>query len=108
MQSSEIMQALRASVTAIEHWHCISTANISTWLMWLGGAMALLLAGVGGERIKILGRWKSNIIMRYLHTTARPLLQSFASCMVENGNYNLLPGEKDHLVPDEDSQGQGP
>lgn len=64
--------------------------------------MALLLTGVGGERIKILGRWKSDAIMRYLHTTARPLLRSFAMRMVKHGDYNLLPGEEDHLIPDED------
>lgn len=62
--------------------------------------MALLLAGVGGERIKILGRWKSDAVMRYLHTTARPLLRGFAMCMVEHGDYTLLPGEE-FMVPDD-------
>lgn len=67
-----------------------------------GGAIALLLTGVGGKQIKILGCWKSNAIMRYLHTTARPLLQGFAVHMVEHGNYNFLPEEEDHLIPDDD------
>lgn len=101
MRSEEITRALRAAARAIGHWHGVSLNDISTYSMRLGGAMALLLAGVGGERIKILGRWKSNAIMRYLDTTARPLLHGFVMHMVKHGDYNLLLVEK-FMMPDDE------
>jgi len=57
-----------------------------------GGAMALLLSNVYTDRIKLLGRWRSDAMMRYLHTTARPLMQHFATSMVANGEYAQIPG----------------
>jgi len=61
--------------------------------------MALLLVGVGGERIKIIRRWRSDAIMRHLHTTSRLLLRGFAMWMVEHGDYAVHPGEEDYLIP---------
>lgn len=80
----------------------LSPMDVSTRLMHAGGAMALLLAGVGVERIKLLGRWCSDIVMRYLHTTARPLLRGFTTRMVTHGEYVLLPGQPPFSDPVDD------
>ncbi len=39
-----------------------------------GGAMALLCAGVSGERIRMVGRWRSDELYRYLHVQAQPVM----------------------------------
>lgn len=57
--------------------------------------MALLLTTIGRERIKILGWWWSDVMMRYLHTSACPVLQGFAACMVHHREYALIPGSED-------------
>jgi hypothetical protein len=59
--------------------------------MRAGGAMVLLLSNVDTDKIKLLGRWRSDAMMRYLHTTARPLVQGFAANMVSNGDYVQIP-----------------
>ena len=102
IKSTEITSALRCAAHAIGHRHGVAAKDVSTRSMRSGGAMALLLAGVGGERIKILGRWRSDAIMRYLHTTARPILRGFASRMVAHGDYALLPGEEEYMLPEEE------
>lgn len=62
--SADITTALRAIATICGVSFGISPSDISTRGMRAGGAMALLLAGVRGERIKILGRWRSDVMMR--------------------------------------------
>ena len=53
--------------------------------------MALLCAGVDNDRIKLVGRWRSDAMMRYLHTQAAPLMSPLAPLMVQHGTYALLP-----------------
>ena len=55
--------------------------------------MALLLGGVNYNKIKLLGRWRSDAMMVYLHTSARPLMKNFANVMVENGDYAQIPAD---------------
>ena len=59
--------------------------------MRYGGAISLLLGGVNYNKIKLLGRWRSNETMMYLHTSARPLVQGFASTMVTHDNNAQIP-----------------
>lgn len=63
VRSTEITAALRIAAHYIDHCHGIRPGNIPTWSMQSGGAMALLLAGVGRQRIKILGRWRLDAII---------------------------------------------
>lgn len=60
------------------------------------GAMALLCAHVDTDKIRLLGRWRSDEMFRYLHVQAEPLMRNFASKMVQGGNFVLTPN---HLVP---------
>ena len=61
--------------------------------MRAGGAMALLLGDVDYDKIKLLGRWRSDAMMVYLHTSARPLMQNFANVMVNHGDYAQIPAD---------------
>ncbi|EJK61127.1 hypothetical protein THAOC_18433 [Thalassiosira oceanica] len=60
---------------------------------------ALLLANVDTNVIRLIGRWRSDEMLRYLHVQAAPLMQDYARRMVAGGHYNLLPNAQ--LVPQE-------
>jgi len=53
--------------------------------------MALLLAKVDPDLIRLVGWWRSDVIMCYLHTTAKSFNQGIAARMVSHGNYALIP-----------------
>ena len=57
--------------------------------------MALLVANVDPDIIKILGRWRSDEMFRYLHLTAEPIMRHFAAKML-NADFTLAPSQ---LVP---------
>jgi hypothetical protein len=47
-----------------------------------GGASALLHAGVDGDRIRLLGRWRSDEMYRYLHVQSQPTMSGIAAAML--------------------------
>ena len=58
-----------------------------------GGAMALLCGNVDTtDKISLLGRWKSDAMLRYLHVKALPLSYRFSERMIAHGNFTLYPG----------------
>ena len=59
--------------------------------MRAGGAMALLTAHVDTDTIRLVGRWRSNVMLRYLHTTAQTFTAGLASRMVQHRDYALIP-----------------
>jgi hypothetical protein len=60
--------------------------------MRAGGAMALLCGKVDANIIRLVGRWKSDAMFRYLHAQALPLVQNLASTMLTHGSFTLAPG----------------
>ena len=57
------------------------------------GANALLCAGVDTDVIRLLGRWRSDEMLRYLHTQAIPVMRDFARKMLAGGNFTLIPNQ---------------
>ena len=55
--------------------------------------MALLCGKVDQDLIKMLGRWHSDAMMRYLHLQAFPIMRQFAPAMFNNGTFTFLPNE---------------
>ena len=53
--------------------------------------MALLMARVDTDTIGLVGRWSSNVMLRYIHTTAQTFTEGLGSRMVQNGDYLLIP-----------------
>ena len=53
--------------------------------------MALLTAGCDTNVIKILTRWRSDAMMRYLHQQSLPIFKQLAVKMFNNGTYSFLP-----------------
>ena len=56
-----------------------------------GGAMALLLACFDTDTICPVGRWRSDTMLRYLHTTVKSFTQGLTAQMVQFGTYALIP-----------------
>jgi len=54
------------------------------------GAMALFCGGVDSSRIRLLGRWQSWTMLRYLHLQARQSTRGMSERMLRGGNIQLL------------------
>eukprot|EP00980_Cylindrotheca_fusiformis_P029345 scaffold23366_cov215-Cylindrotheca_fusiformis.AAC.1 len=65
--------------------------HVSARSLRAAGAMALLCANVDSDRIRLIGRWRSDTMLRYLHVQAAPFMHNFASRMVSGGHFSLLP-----------------
>jgi hypothetical protein len=55
--------------------------------------MSSLLSGVDKDTIKLVRRWRSDAIFRYLHAQALPLIQPLAEKMLNEGIFTLKPGD---------------
>jgi hypothetical protein len=89
--ASDITSTLRSSVAAIGPALGFAPADISARSLRAAGAMALLCANVDPNTIRMLGRWRSDEMLRYLHLQAQPLMHNFAQRMLEGGHYTLHP-----------------
>jgi hypothetical protein len=56
--------------------------------------MALLCSGVDTDVIRLVGRWKSDEMLRYLHVQALPHTTALAHDMVRHGAFSLLPHQQ--------------
>ena len=57
------------------------------------GAQALLLGRVDTDVIRLIGQWRSDVMLCYLHVQAWPLMRDYASIMFQAGTYNLIPNQ---------------
>lgn len=87
----DITRRLRAAL-AIYPDPAIAPRDISARSTRAGGAMALLCAGVDRDRIKLVGRWRSEELYRYLHVQAQPVMTGLAASMIRGGSFRLTPG----------------
>jgi hypothetical protein len=71
----------------------IDPLRISTRSLHAGGAMALLCAQVDTNLIRLVGCWRSDEMLRYLHLQAYPLMHTFARCMALAGAFTVVPGQ---------------
>ncbi len=82
---------LRWAVAALSHEVGIAPEEVSIRSLRASGAMALLCAEVDTDKIRLLGRWRSDEMLRYLHVQAFPVLAPMASLMLRHGYFTLLP-----------------
>ena len=91
---SDITNALRLSVLALgPHNLGFHPSDISARCLRAAGAMALLCAHVDTDLIRLLGRWRSDEMLRYLHLQAQPVMRDFSARMLSGGNFVLNPNE---------------
>ena len=84
---------LKHSATVNYHITGIPASEISARSLRAGGAMALLCGKVDYDLIRLLGRWHSDAMIRYLHLQAQPVMRQFAKAMYNHGRYTFLPSD---------------
>lgn len=67
--------------------------DVSARSLRASGAMALLCAHVDTDVIKLIGRWRSDEMLCYLHLQADNLMTGFSAKMLNRGNFVLLPSQ---------------
>jgi hypothetical protein len=93
---ADISTTLKSSVLALGPALGFTSKEVSARSLRAAGAMALLCAHVDSDTIRLLGRWRSDEMLRYLTVQAQPIMRDFASRMLAGGQYTLLPNA---LVP---------
>jgi hypothetical protein len=90
IKAKQITDTLRWTAGVLQHVTGISPENISARSLRAGGAMALLVGGCDTNVIKLLARWRSDSMMRYLHQRATPISQKLAASMFTS-DFSFLP-----------------
>jgi hypothetical protein len=77
-----------ASTREPEDAHSISARSLRS-----SGAMALFCAGMDKTTIQLLGRWRSEELLRYLHAQAFPATAQCAQLMLRHGDFAFIPNQ---------------
>jgi hypothetical protein len=93
IKPADVTAALRLSTAVIGPTVGFLPADISARSLRAAGAMALLCAHVDTDVIRLLGRWRSDEMLRYLHVQAEPVMRDFARRMLVGGSFTLLPNQ---------------
>ena len=92
--SLHLTTALRSVATTLFPITGFPPEEVSARALRSGGAMALLCARVDDNIIKLVGRWRSDQMLRYLHLQAYPQMHTFAPLMVTGGTFRLLHNQE--------------
>lgn len=90
---SRITTVLRNAVAALGTDLGFLPSDVSARCLRAAGAMALLLSDVDSNIIQLIGRWRSDAMLRYLHVQAAPLMKDYSRRMLDGGQYNLIPNQ---------------
>jgi hypothetical protein len=85
--TSMLSSQLRQTCTALGASVGVHPNDVSVRSLRSSGAMALLCADVDSDRIRLLGWWKSDEMLRYPHVQAMPIVAPLASLMVQHGTF---------------------
>ena len=91
-----ITTALRDAVQFLGPTLGFLPTDVSARCLRAAGANALLCAKVDTDIIRLLGRWRSDEMLRYLHLQAQPIMKNYARLMLDGGTFTLIPNQ---LVP---------
>ncbi|MEA3642884.1 MAG: hypothetical protein VBE63_23510 [Lamprobacter sp.] len=99
VRAKHITQALRSELTLLLANGMrlnILPHEIDARSLRSGGATAMLCAKIDKDLTQLQGRWKSDAMIRYLHISAAPIVNSFARKMFKAGNFSFFPQLYDH------------
>ncbi len=91
IDTTTLTTQLRIAIAALGADYGISPHDISVRSLRSSGAMALLCAKVDTDMIRLLGRWRSDEMLCYLHVQSFPIVAPFASQMLRHGHFTLIP-----------------
>jgi hypothetical protein len=90
---AHITNAVRASAALLGPSLGFLPSDINARSLRAAGAMALLCAHVDRDVIRLLGRWRSDQMLRYLHVQAELVMRHFARRMMQDGDFTFLPNQ---------------
>jgi hypothetical protein len=93
IRAKDITDTLRHAMTMNYHRTGIHANEISARSLRAGGAMAMMCIKIDLNTIRMMGRWHSDAMMRYLHVQAQPIIERYAAKMFNNGTYTFQPDE---------------
>ena len=93
VKAADITAAIKLACTAMGPIFGFSPADVSARSLRASGAMALLCAQVDSDVIRLIGRWRSDEMLRYLTVQAAPVMRDFSSRMLNHGAFTLLPNQ---------------
>jgi len=82
---------LRQAIITLGTTYGIASGEVSVRSLRSSGAMSLLCARVDTDMIRLLGRWRSDEMLRYLHVQTFPLVAPLASQMLHHGTFTMIP-----------------
>jgi len=91
IDTSLLTTYLRNAVTTLGDRYGIRSNEGSVRSLQASGAMALLCARVDTDMIRLLGRWRSDEMLRYLHVQSFPLVAPLAHQMLQHGSFIMIP-----------------
>jgi len=102
LDSASITAALKLAAGKCYSRTGIHPDNITARSLRAGGATALLCAGIAKDIVKLVGRWRSDAVDRYLRTGTITITEGYAARMVHAGSYRFIPVQTTPLEPDTD------
>jgi hypothetical protein len=91
--TTHLTNTLRQATAAMGLAVGITPSDISVRSLCSSGATALLCANVDTDRIRLLGCWRSDEMLRYLHVQAFPVVADLAPTMLQQGNFHIFPNQ---------------
>ena len=91
LMSADITHRLRVALVIYPN-PAYAASDISAGSTSAGGAMAMRCAGIDRDRMRLVGRWRSDELFRYLHVQAQPVMTGIAAAMLSGGSFRLAPG----------------
>ena len=102
VKAQHVTNALRHAANHVQQLTGISSDWISARSLRPGGATALLCTRVDSDAIRLLGRWKSDAMLRYLRIQAATITHRYAQNMWDHGAYRFAPGDRADIHPPAD------
>ena len=110
VNTTQVTNLLRRSAKEVQDRTGIPPKKISARSLRPGGATALLCSNVRPDNIALVGRWRSDAMLRYLRANTTPVTQGFAQKMLANGSFTYngtaavpggIPEEEFPGIPDQ-------
>jgi hypothetical protein len=93
VSAKDISTTLKLAAAILGPTYGFLPKDISARSMRAAGATALLCAQVDSDTIRLIGRWRSDEMLRYLHVQAEPVMRHFAQRMLTQGAFIMHPGQ---------------
>ena len=90
LKSKSFTNVLRAQAILHGTTYGLAPNQISVSSFRTTGAMALFNAGVDSTKIRLIGRWNSWAMLRYLHVQSNTTMAGFARQMLSGGSHLSL------------------